>query len=426
MSLLDKASILITPTAYDVGSINAIKPKDSPYADLIFDRGTSATQTRVAGSNYIQNIGQDIPRLDFRGANHWLFEPQATNTATYSNDFSQGSIFVSASASSQNVVLTSAQSTSPDGTNNAWKMALSDATNQIHHLRYTNTTVIADNINVLSIFAKKGANVDYLGIFADNLDATNRAWFNLANGTKGTLTNGLNSTIEDYGNGWYRCSLAFSSTTDLQSEHVRIVITDADGSSSYAGSTSDYHLIYGLQAESTSTSAYDYPTSYIPTSGSTATRDNETAKDSGNSTMFGQTEGVLYAEISAFDTSSTQRTIQVSDNSSSTEIQIGFNSNGNFNVFSKLSNTTSISLTSQSYNANQFYKIAIRYKSGDSSVVIDGTEVNTSTTAYTNTDSISELNLGAYWGGITFYGKLKCLAVFKEALSDSELQCLTT
>lgn len=28
MSLLDKASIIITPTAYNVGSINAIKPKN--------------------------------------------------------------------------------------------------------------------------------------------------------------------------------------------------------------------------------------------------------------------------------------------------------------------------------------------------------------------------------------------------------------
>jgi hypothetical protein len=425
-NLLDKASILITPTAYDVGSINAIKPKDSPYADLTFDRGTSATQTRVAGSNYIKDIGQDIPRLDFRGVNHWLFEPQATNTATYSNDFSQGSIFVSGSASAQNVVLTSAQGTSPDGTNNAWKMALSDATSQIHHLRYTNTTVVANNINVLSIFAKKGSGVDWFGIFADNLDATNRAWFNLANGTKGTLTNGLNSTIENYGNGWYRCSLAFSSTTDLQSEHVRIVITDSDSSSSYAGSTSDYHLIYGLQAESTSTSAYDYPTSYIPTSGSTATRDGETALDGGDSTMFNDTEGVLYIESAVFTNSDNFRTISISDGTNDETVRIRYGTTSNrIDVLTRSGGATKIDINYSVSDVTDFHKIAIKYKSGDSALWIDGVERATSAVTFSHS-GLSKLQLVQGDVNAPFYGKIKSIAVFKEALSDTELQCLTS
>jgi hypothetical protein len=426
MSLLDKASILITPTAYDVGSINAIKPKDSPYADLTFDRGTSATQTRVAGSNYIKDIGQDIPRLDFRGVNHWLFEPQATNTATYSNDFSQGSIFVSGSASAQNVVLTSAQGTSPDGTNNAWKMALSDATSQIHHLRYTNTTVISDNVNVLSIFAKKGSGVDWLGIFADNLDATNRAWFDLENGVKGTLTNGLNSTIEDYGNGWYRCSLAFSSTTDLQSEHVRIVITDSDSSSSYAGSTSDHHLIYGLQAESTATSYYDYPTSYIPTTGSTATRDTETALNGGDSTMFNDSEGVLYIESAMFTDSDNFRTISISDGTSDETIRIRFGTTANrIDILTRSGGATKIDINYTTTDITDFHKIAIKYKSGDSALWVDGVERAISTVTFSHS-GFNNVQLAQENDTANFYGKLKCLAVFKEALSDSELTCLTS
>jgi len=376
-NLLDKASIIITPTAYDVGSINAIKPKESPYADLTFDRGTSATQTRVDSNGNVSSVSQDVPRLDFEGDNHWLIEPSATNLLNYSEDFSQYSGGTKVGGFP-----------SPDGGNNAYKLSYTgsaegisfafNATNLLTHKR--------------SIWAKTVSGTGQLHLCSFNGNTNNL--FTVTNEWQRFEVEGL--TTSTGANGFYAADFRGSST-----------LTEV--------------YVWGAQAELS-----DYVTSYIPTNGSSVTRDNETAKDSGNSTMFGQTEGVLYAEIATFDTSSTQRVVQISDNSSSTEIQVGFNSNGNFNIFSKLSNTTSISLTSQSYNADQFYKIAIRYKSSDSSVFIDGTEVATSTTAYTNTDTISELNFGAYWGGISFYGKVKCIAVFKEGLTDTELQCLTS
>ena len=42
-----------------------------------------------------------------------------------------------------------------------------------------------------------------------------------------------------------------------------------------------------------------YPTSYIPTNGSTVTRSAETANGSGDAATFNDSEGVLMAEISA-------------------------------------------------------------------------------------------------------------------------------
>ena len=59
MSLLNKASIIITPTAYDVGSINAVKPK------------------------YEISSTESIANNDFTdGGNNWTIQ----NDVTFSND----------------------------------------------------------------------------------------------------------------------------------------------------------------------------------------------------------------------------------------------------------------------------------------------------------------------------------------------------
>ena len=52
-NLLNKASILLTPTAYDNGSMNAIKPTDGD-GDFTFVRGSAAT--RVNAQGLVENV----------------------------------------------------------------------------------------------------------------------------------------------------------------------------------------------------------------------------------------------------------------------------------------------------------------------------------------------------------------------------------
>ena len=120
-NLLDKASILLTPTAYSSGDLHCIKP-NTATGDFDFTRATTAT--RVGPNGLIQNVASGLPRIDFLGGTgHILLEPASTNTATYSNDFSQGDIFGgSGNPSLTGAVLSANQGTAPDGTNTAQKL----------------------------------------------------------------------------------------------------------------------------------------------------------------------------------------------------------------------------------------------------------------------------------------------------------------
>ena len=79
--------------------------------------------------------------------------------------------------------------------------------------------------------------------------------------------------------------------------------------------------MWGAQLEQLS-----YPTSYIPTSGSTATRLGETANNAGGAGVFNSEEGVLYAEIAALNNSS-GRWIALSNGTTNERLSIAFQGN---------------------------------------------------------------------------------------------------
>ena len=77
MNLLDKASIILTPTAYDVSEVLCVKPSDGT-GDFDFSRSTEATMVNAAGT--IVTVGVNKPRINYEnGCGNWLFEPQSTN-----------------------------------------------------------------------------------------------------------------------------------------------------------------------------------------------------------------------------------------------------------------------------------------------------------------------------------------------------------
>jgi len=77
MSLLESASLILTPNGYKSGKLYSIIPS-SGNGDLTFTRATSAS--RVNSSGLIENVLTGVPRLDYSGSSaSILLEPQRTN-----------------------------------------------------------------------------------------------------------------------------------------------------------------------------------------------------------------------------------------------------------------------------------------------------------------------------------------------------------
>ena len=188
--------------------------------------GITATYSNVSVKEVLKQ--EVVPNS---GCGSWLLEPGATNTATDSNDFTTGDIFVSSGNPNllNSLTLTANATTSPDGLINASKIQIGSTSTAINRIRYTSVVVVSGDINTISVFAKKGSGVDWFGIFVDSIDEASRVWFDLENGVLGTSSSAVvNQGIEDYGNGWYRCSMSFTTSVDT-SATVSFVITDVNG-----------------------------------------------------------------------------------------------------------------------------------------------------------------------------------------------------
>jgi hypothetical protein len=109
----------------------------------------------------------------------------------------------------------------------------------------------------------------------------------------GTVTSAPpGSSITPVGNGWYRCSLIVTATGNAG---PIIRLGDENGVFSYTGDGTSGIYIWGAQLEANS-----YPTSYIPTTTSTATRAADVSTSAATtvfeSDWYRQEEGTLYSD----------------------------------------------------------------------------------------------------------------------------------
>ena len=169
----------------------------------------------------------------------------------------------------------------------------------------------------------------------------------------------------------------------------------------------------------------NYTTSYIPTSGSTVTRSADVANNSGNADLFNDSEGVLYAEVERFDNDTAFLSISISDSSVNNNVSLKFRNTTNL-VWGLIKSGGANQAIMQ-YTASDltvFNKLAIKYKANDFALWFNGVQVLTDTSGIvaTGLNTLRFQDGGAFE---QFNGKTKALAVFKEALSNNELELLT-
>ena len=350
---------------------------------------TGASYISILSQNslnfYIDNVSvkestkNNLARVDYDGtASLLLVEPQRTNLVTDSIDVD--SYFTS----QVDVTFTNDYGTSPTGDNNSTRVQWADSTS------FAYKTVSISTDTSASIFVKGTSGETVMFGFGAN------------------ITTG---TVYTFDGSWQR--ITFTGSTGTQ-----IFL------SSYGGSTATDFQAFGLQLE-----AGSYPTSYIPTDGSTVTRVQDQYSKTGISNLINSEEGVLFAEIAALSDDLSYRILSLSNGTSNERI---------YNQYTNVSNTIAVVVkedgntqANMSYvlsDETSFAKVAIKWKVNDFALWVNGFERDTDTLGNTpvGLNRLALDNGNSITGGNKIFGKVKQLQVFKTALTDPELVTLTT
>lgn len=412
MSLYDKASVALIPSGTKASKLYSVLPANG-NGDFTHTRGSTATRLNKDG--LIESVATNVPRLDYplidgavQDCPALLLEPSRTNLITYSEDFTQ-------SVWTKNNVTISANSTiSPYGALTA--STLENGTGN-KRLQFTLTTTTSSTYNVFVFFKAKDTSAEG-SIIAYNSSFTplSYAEYNVQNGTIGTSSG--TSSMENYGNGWYRCRLEFTATTTTSYIRFRV-------GNYLTGDDNKDIFIFGSQVELGS-----YATSYIPTSGSTATRSADVCNGSGTSAEFNVTEGVLFAEIKGLvDVDTGNRYISLTDGTVANSVMIQYRNTGELRLYNGGTSTSNMIFRDASADLTQNKKVAIKYGSSTSDYIVfmngfkKTVESGFSASALTALDEIKFTYVSS---GNTWYGNAKQLITFKKALTDSELETLTS
>lgn len=386
------------------GKVLAYNDENNAFKPLPFTFARSSSATRVDNEGLIKSTDSGFARIDFLNntSGHLLLEPSRTNLIEYSN-FESGWSTLSGGSKVLNAAI------SPEGTQNATVLS-GDGVNP--NAIYDSITVSVETY-IFSVFAKKN-NKSIITLQGFTSGAAGSSKFNLSDGTIDTPSSSgqfSDEKIEDYGNGWYRCSVKVTATSS-GSKLFGFLGDSTDSGTLYS--------LYGSQFE-----AGSYATSYIPTTGSTVTRAAETCNSAGNSNVFNDSEGVLFAEISALSDDGTNRQIAVSDGSSNNRAYIGFRTQSNQIIGAVVDGGTENFMNHTISDTTTNFKIALKYKVNDLALFFNGTKVATDTSA-TMPSGLNELAFDDGGGFSDFYGKVKNIQVYNTALTDAELIELTS
>ena len=302
------------------------------------------------------------------------------------------------------------------------------------------TSIVSGTTYTGSIFLKKvSGSVDWVQLTfgSGGFGVAQYANFNISNGTVGNsagLASGTSPRIEDYGNGWYRCSMVATATvTTTGSNLVILFIDNTNGTTrgpSYAGSTSNQVLAAMCQFE-----AGTFATSYIPTTTASVVRSADVCSISGAgfTGMWNALEGSLLTSAIfnapvAYGTS--QATVDINDNTTANRLRFFRGSASGFGSFANTSNSTqNVSIVATS--ASQPFttqKYASGFKLDDYAFYINNSQIGTdnlgampiSPTTFTIGDASAAFSPRLYLNGT-----ISSIRYYRKRLPNAKLQAIT-
>ena len=386
---------------------------------------TSVIRTRFAGITQDGGSANNIPRLDYTNAScpSILVEPQRTNLFLRSEEFDNASWN---KTSGSTPVITQNSILSPSGTMTADTITPNN-TLSTHWIGRTGFTLVSGTTYAFSVFAKNNGYNLVLSVGSSTVYTNCN--FNLNNGTASTplATSGANlcsPLIQDFGNGWYRCTIIFTAWTAsnallYSANNTTSTPVGAFGMATITGNNANGFFLWGAQLEAGANA-----TSYIPTQASTVTRNADVISKTGVSSLIGQSEGTLFIEID-INTIETKGILDISaDIGNFYRIRTASNGQFLFRYRTGGGAETTIASLSVSNSQTGIFKIAFAYKNGDYASCVNGVLRTSNISGISPIGSISEVFIGV--NPLSLNDRVNSVMIFKERLTNEQCIALTT
>lgn len=385
-------TLFTTANAFKTSKLYSIIPT-SGAGDLSYTR--SSTATRVNQNGLIETMAANVPRIDWTyGFPVMLSETAATNSCLRSEDLTNATW--SKSSGGNLATVTGNTTVAPDGNTTADTITFSGTLGSSFVAQSIGAlSVVSGNRVTISVFAKTSTQIIVHGGGG-------------APGTDGAYQ------VQAIGNGWFRQSI--TRTYSGSGNPSLVFVNTFVGNGSFQ--------VWGAQAETGA-----YPTSYIPTVASVVSRTADSSNTTGLSSLIGQSEGTIYAEILV-----TQITgdylicaLTLTGQSVTNSVVLSVNSIGRLVAQVYSAGVTVVNTVHTPFVVGTIYKIAFAYKSGDSVLFVNGVQSGATDTDFftlTTLNAVTLVNSGYYVTG--GQQAVKSVGLFATRLSNSQLAALTT
>jgi hypothetical protein len=416
MSLLDDASLLVTPNAEKAGKLYSIIPTNG-NGDFSVTRATTATRTNASG--LIESVPINEPRLDYSlgGCPNILLEPQRTNIALYSEDFAD------ATWAKLRTTVTQNTTNSPDNTLDADTIWVSSSGQSYFGQSVTTT---AGTVNV-SIYCKY-INQQFLQIYSSSA-ATAYANFDIQNGVVGD--NGAlasNIKITSAANGFYRISVALVVPAAAIIIRFAFVASSTSVYNPTEGIAGRQFYAWGAAIETGATGTAAYATTYIPTTNLSVTRvfDYMARLNLVTNGIVSATQGTWFMEIRnnlvlARDNSTTVFTFGADGNNG-----IRFRPTGTGRIAVEKVVGGVITVLVSAVNATETMKVAFKWNGSEVETFLNGVQQTPLNKTYPSTivPQSALLNFTSTNPGVPIY--INEMGFFPTQLTDSQCIAITT
>ena len=376
------------------GSTLAYNDENEKYKPLPFNFERDSIATRVNKKGLIEVVSNNIPRIDYKDSAEGvlLLEKAATNYSVYSELPSTWTYTEFGSGSAGTI--TTGKTDMFGGTNAVQIDFPSNAENVGIRFGSATSGLSSGNCNI-SIYVKL-----------------------VESGSKNLqLRAGFKDIVNVNSTEFTRVDV---SGTKSNNEAFNLKLRPSEGTS-----TGGFSIIVCHPQEENNSHA----TSYIPTSGSTVQRAAETANGSGNSEVFNDSEGVLFADIlpSTFTDVAPNyyKFISLSDGTPTNRLILGITSSSKLSI-NMITSGGNTSFTEKNIS-KQNLKVAINWDANYLTVYLNGFQFSTPLSVVSNfaENTLNRLNFNTP-NTYPFYGKTKELGYYDTALTDEELEYMTS